>query len=88
MGRLDSTQPSRSCLILGDGEDKTPTVDRVQAITHETAQIAYLAACSTADPGARELIDEKIYLANTFQPEGFVIWSGPCGVPMILRQLR
>jgi hypothetical protein len=77
----DRKKPSESALYLGDGyeEDKL-SVRALQPFNHQLAQVAYLSACSTAEIGARNLIDESIHLASTFQLIGFrhvigTLWS-------------
>jgi hypothetical protein len=77
----DNDKASQSALYLGDGEeiDKL-SVGALQPLNHKLAEVAYLSACSTAEIGARNLIDESIHLASTFQLIGFrhvigTLWS-------------
>lgn len=68
----DASNPSNSSLYLGS----PTTVDRLkisdlQPLSNQLAQVAYLSACSTAEIGARNLVDESIHLASTFQLVGF-----------------
>lgn len=70
-GSFDTEQPSKSVLLLGIRSVERPTVDDLQPLNHQLAQVAYLSACSTAEMGARSLIDESIHLASTFQLVGF-----------------
>jgi TPR repeat protein len=77
----DSTKPSHSALHLGNGDvEEKLSVKALQPLNHQLAQVAYLSACSTAEIGARNLIDESIHLASTFQLIGFrhvigTLWS-------------
>ena len=47
------------------------TINDLDIISHESAQIIYLSACSTAEMKARNLVNESIHLASTFQLSGF-----------------
>ena len=69
-GSSNAEQPSKSALLLGTGSVERLTVDDLQSLNHQLAQVAYLSACSTAEIGARTLIDESIHLASTFQLVG------------------
>jgi CHAT domain-containing protein len=70
-GSSDAEQPSKSALLLGKGSVDKLTVEDLQSVNHQVAQVAYLSACSTAEIGAQSLIDESIHLASTFQLAGF-----------------
>ena len=70
-GASDVEQPSNSALLLGTGTVESLTIGDLQSLNHQLAQVAYLSACSTAEIGARSLIDESINLATTFQLAGF-----------------
>jgi hypothetical protein len=70
-GSSDAEQPSKSALLLGKGSVDKLTVEDLQSLNHQVAQVAYLSACSTAEIGAQSLIDESIHLASTFQLAGF-----------------
>jgi hypothetical protein len=70
-GSSDTEQPSNSALLLGKGSVDKLTVEDLQSLNYQLAQIAYLSACSTAEVGACSLIDESIHLASTFQLAGF-----------------
>ena len=70
-GSSHAEQPSKSALLLGKGNVEELTVDDLQLLNHQLAQVAYLSACSTAEIGVRTLIDESIHLASTFQLVGF-----------------
>lgn len=67
--------PSDSHLILlkddGSGAIDKLTVGDVSAAKSETAQLAYLSACSTASNPALSLADEIIHIASGFQLAGF-----------------
>jgi CHAT domain-containing protein len=61
-----------SALYLGNGQEvDTLSARALQPLNHQIAQVAYLSACSTAEIGARNLADESIHLASTFQLIGF-----------------
>ena len=70
-GASNLEQPSKSALLLGTKSVERLTVGDLQSLNHQLAQVAYLSACSTAEIGARSLIDESINLATTFQLAGF-----------------
>ena len=67
----DTKEPSKSALLLGAENIEKLTVENLLPLNHQLAQVAYLSACSTAEIGARNLIDESIHLASTFQLVGF-----------------
>jgi hypothetical protein len=77
----DNDEPSQSELYLGDGDMiEKLSVRALQPLNHELAQVAYLSACSSAEIGARNLVDKSIHLASTFQLIGFrqvigTLWS-------------
>jgi len=71
--------PSASCLHLAHRHQLTVTDIARLRLRH--ADLAYLSACSTAQPGAR-LTDEAIHLASAFQLAGYqhvigTLWSIP-----------
>jgi tetratricopeptide (TPR) repeat protein len=70
-GRVDPKEPARSALIVGQDTEETLTIENLDTITRDGAQIAYLSACSTAEIQAMNLVDESITLASTFQLAGF-----------------
>ena len=70
-GASDLEQPSKSALLLGKSRVEKLTIGDLQPLHHKLAQVAYLSACSTAELGARNLIDEGITMATTFQLAGF-----------------
>ena len=70
-GSADFLDPSDSALWLGAEKLERLTVNDLRPLNHKLAQLAYLSACSTAENGARSLIDESIHLASTFQLLGF-----------------
>lgn len=70
-GRADSVEPAKSALILGREIEEELTLEDIDTITHDSAQIAYLSACSTAEIKVQNLEDESIHLASTFQLAGF-----------------
>jgi hypothetical protein len=67
-GTVDLTSPSASCLLLTDRERLT--VADVSRLRLQEAEIAYLSACSTAQPGTG-LADEAIHLASGFHLAGY-----------------
>jgi len=69
-GYSDLTDPSASCLLLSDHQDQPLTVVDVARLRLKDSDLAYLSACSTAQPGAR-LIDESIHLSSAFQLAGY-----------------
>ena len=66
-GLSDLTDPSASHLLL---HDWPLTVSDIAQLRLEDADLAFLSACSTAQPGAR-LADEAIHLVTAFQLAGF-----------------
>jgi hypothetical protein len=69
-GASDLTNPSASCLILTDYQQRPLTVTDVARLRLDGADMAFLSACSTARPGGR-LADEAIHLASAFQLAGY-----------------
>ncbi|GAA1530725.1 hypothetical protein GCM10009730_44990 [Streptomyces albidochromogenes] len=67
----DRTDPSQSRLLLGDHATTPLTVAALARINLTDARLAYLSACSTADPGSPDLLDEAIHLTSAFQLAGF-----------------
>lgn len=63
----DILSPSDSALLL---HDNPFTVGRISRLRLESAELAYLSACSTAHSGWR-LPDESIHLASAFHLAGF-----------------
>ncbi|KAI9776673.1 MAG: hypothetical protein M1816_005151 [Peltula sp. TS41687] len=70
-GLADSVEPARSALILGREIEEKLTLKDIDAIIRDSAQIAYLSACSTAEIKVQDLVDKSIHLASTFQLAGF-----------------
>ncbi|MBO0914952.1 CHAT domain-containing protein [Streptomyces laculatispora] len=70
-GVSDRTDPSQSRLLLHDHATTPLTVSALTQVDLAYAQLAYLSACSTADPGRLDLIDESIHLTSAFQLAGF-----------------
>jgi CHAT domain-containing protein/tetratricopeptide (TPR) repeat protein len=64
----NATDPSASCLLLADQQQLTVT--DVAQLRLSDSLLAYLSACSTAQPGAN-LPDEVIHLASAFQLAGY-----------------
>jgi predicted metal-dependent phosphoesterase TrpH len=69
-GASDLTNPSASCLLLDDHQQRPLTVVDVARLRLDGAGLAFLSACSTARPGGR-LVDEAIHLASAFQLAGY-----------------
>ncbi len=69
-GTSDLDNPSASCLLLTDHQQRPLTVVDVARLRLEDAGLAFLSACSTARPGGR-LADEAIHLASAFQLAGY-----------------
>jgi len=67
-GTADLTSPSDSCLHLAD--DQQLTVADIARLRLHDVDLAYLSACSTAQPGTY-LADEAIHLACAFQLAGY-----------------
>ena len=64
---VDPSSPSQSRLYLADGQ---LTVSDIARLRLRDADLAFLSACSTAQPGTR-LTDEAIHLASAFQIAGY-----------------
>ncbi len=69
-GTSDLDNPSASCLLLADHQQRPLTVTDVARLRLDDAGLAFLSACSTARPGGR-LADEAIHLASAFQLAGY-----------------
>jgi tetratricopeptide (TPR) repeat protein len=69
-GASDPSNPSASCLLLTDHRQGPLTVVDVARLRLDGAGLAFLSACSTAQPG-RRLADEAIHLASAFQLAGY-----------------
>jgi hypothetical protein len=73
-GSSDLWNPSNSCLML-QGPPTSPleklTVKEIMDVNLGRAWLAYLSACSTAQNEVRELADEQLHLASSFQVAGF-----------------
>ncbi|MFB7253714.1 CHAT domain-containing tetratricopeptide repeat protein [Streptomyces nojiriensis] len=70
-GAGDRTDPSLSRLFLQDHATAPLTVAALARVDLGRARLAFLSACSTADPGRADLLDEAIHLASAFQLAGF-----------------
>ncbi|MFF3373814.1 CHAT domain-containing protein [Streptomyces sp. NPDC002680] len=69
-GDSDMADPSSSHLLLADHQNHPLTVVDLARLRMDTAELAFLSACSTARPGGR-LADEAIHLASAFQLAGY-----------------
>ena len=67
-GFANLSDPSASCLLLADSQRLTVT--DIARLRLHNANLAYLSACSTAQPGSK-LPDEVIHLASAFQLAGY-----------------
>jgi tetratricopeptide (TPR) repeat protein len=67
-GTTSLASPSESSLLLAEHQELT--VIDVAQLRLRDADLAYLSACSTAQPGTR-LADEAIHLASAFQLAGY-----------------
>jgi CHAT domain-containing protein len=70
-GASNRADPSQSLLFLHDHATTPLTVSALARVNLDRAQLAYLSACSTADPGSSRLFDEAIHLTSAFQLAGF-----------------
>lgn len=71
----DPVEPTKSALLLGKDVLEKLTLEDIMnldSLTHQHAQVAYLSACSTAEIKVRNLADESIHLASSFQLAGFM----------------
>ncbi|MFF7247641.1 CHAT domain-containing protein [Embleya sp. NPDC008237] len=66
----DPTDPSRSHLLVHDHVAHPLSVLEISRLRLETSEFAYLSACSTAVT-KRDLADESIHVASSFQLAGF-----------------
>jgi tetratricopeptide (TPR) repeat protein len=85
-GTTSLASPSDSSLLLADHQQLTVT-DVARLRLHD-ADLAYLSACSTAQPGTR-LADEAIHLASAFQLAGYrhvigTLWPVDDGTAVLL----
>ena len=70
-GTADLMEPAKSALLLGRDVLERLTLEDMDTINHDHAQMAYLSACSTAEIKVQNLADESIHLASAFQLAGF-----------------
>jgi tetratricopeptide (TPR) repeat protein len=69
-GVSDSTDPSKSRLLLHDHRTAPLTVASLAAVQHDQLQLVYLSACRTAFNATADLLDEAIHLTSAFQLAG------------------
>ncbi|MET9659597.1 CHAT domain-containing protein [Streptomyces sp. NPDC006510] len=67
----DATDPSRSELLVMGHEQSPLNVARLGAVRLDSAQLAFLSACSTALSQDLRLLDESIHLTSALQMAGF-----------------
>ena len=70
-GTADRVEPAKSGLLLGKETVEKLTIEDLDTISCQNAQIVYLSACSTAEVGVMNLADESVHLASSFQLAGF-----------------
>ena len=70
-GTADRVEPAKSGLLLGKENVEKLTIEDLDTISCQNAQIVYLSACSTAEVGKINLADESVHLASSFQLSGF-----------------
>ncbi|KAJ2998341.1 hypothetical protein NUW58_g356 [Xylaria curta] len=72
-GKSDSSDPSKSSLLLKDWEEEPLTVEHLVGLnlSRKSPWLAYLSACSTGENGAENLYDEAINLVSVCQLAGF-----------------
>ena len=70
-GTADRVEPAKSGLLLGNETVEKLTIEDLDTISCQNAQIVYLSACSTAEVGVMNLADESVHLASSFQLVGF-----------------
>lgn len=70
-GTADRVEPAKSGLLLGKETVEKLTIEDLDTISCQNAQIVYLSACSTAEVGKMGLADESVHLASSFQLAGF-----------------
>lgn len=79
-GQAHPMNPSQSALLLGKDDLAELTVANIGPLSLDSAQIAYLSACSTAKLGGENVTHEVVHLASTFQLASFqdvigTMWS-------------
>ena len=70
-GTADRVEPAKSGLLLGKETVEKLTIEDLDIVSCQNAQIVYLSACSTAEVGVMNLADESVHLASSFQLTGF-----------------
>ena len=70
-GTADRVEPAKSGLLLGKKTVEKLTIEDLDILSCQNAQIVYLSACSTAEVGVMNLADESVHLASSFQLTGF-----------------
>ncbi|KAF7179729.1 hypothetical protein CNMCM7691_008779 [Aspergillus felis] len=69
-GEMDPKDPSNGRLILGSDPPDFLTIKTLSSHSLANMHLIYLAACSTAENGAEELLTEVVHLASAFQLVG------------------
>jgi tetratricopeptide (TPR) repeat protein len=69
-GSTDIERPAESALLVQDYQTSPLTVTDIARLRLRGAELAYLSACDTAQPGVR-LLDESVHLASAFQAAGY-----------------
>ena len=70
-GTADRVEPAKSGLLLGKETVEKLTIEDLDILSCQNAQIVYLSACSTAEVGVMNLADQSVHLASSFQLTGF-----------------
>jgi CHAT domain-containing protein len=70
-GEMDPKDPSNGRLVLGSDPAAFLTIKTLSSHCLANMHLIYLAACSTAENGAEELLTEVVHLASAFQLVGF-----------------
>ena len=66
-GTADRVEPAKSGLLLGKETVEKLTIEDLDTISCQNAQIVYLSACSAAEVGVMNLADESVHFASSFQ---------------------
>jgi CHAT domain len=69
-GSVDLERPADSALLVHDYQAAPLTVADIARLRLRRAELAFLSACDTAQPGVR-LLDESVHLASAFQAAGY-----------------
>ena len=70
-GKADTTDPSQSCLLVGDGPITVHDMINKFSVSQHSPFLSYLSACSTGRNGVSGLIDEGLHTLGAFRLAGF-----------------